>query len=252
MAMKTGFIKMSALKKFLTTLLATTISIVLTFGTTAIVDRRKKKSEKRELVMMIMYDMRESLVEVGQCEKSLKDFCDLQADLVAHPDKLSDGFTRLFTHIPLLTYTTTTENIFKSNIETINTIGNILFVETVSSFYDARNKFKTEVVDDFSRERAWLSVDYEGLSAFNAPSYTFIGETYYQLMRRHFEESKLMMKVSESDLEVFSRQREILKEKLLEQLGETPTDVALRAMQERRQRDQALEKAREEGRKATY
>ena len=94
---------MSALKKFLTTLLAMTISIVRTFGTTAIVDRRKKKSEKRELVMMIMYDMRESLVEVGQCEKSLKDFCDLQADLVAHPDKLSDGFTRLFTNIPLLT-----------------------------------------------------------------------------------------------------------------------------------------------------
>ena len=250
--MKKGFIKMSAVKKFLTTLLATTISIVLTFGTTAIIDRRKKKVEKRDLVMMIMYDMRESLAEVGQSEEGLKEFCDLQADLVAHPDKLSDGFSLLVTHIPSLTYTTTTENIFKSNIETMNTIGNILFVETVSSFYVTRNKFKTEVADEFFRKMDWFSVDYERLSAFDASSLTFIGETCYQLMRRHFEESKLMMKVSEDDLDVFSRQREKLKDKLLEQLGETPADATVRAIQEREQRDQALEKAREEGRKAGY
>ncbi len=250
--MKKGFIKMSAVKKFLTTLLATTISIVLTFGTTAIIDRRKKKVEKRDLVMMIMYDMRESLAEVGQSEEGLKEFCDLQADLVAHPDKLSDGFSLLVTHIPSLTYTTTTENIFKSNIETMNTIGNILFVETVSSFYVTRNKFKTEVADEFFRKMDWFSVDYERLSAFDASSLTFIGETCYQLMRRHFEESKLMMKVSEDDLDVFSRQREKLKEKLQEQLGETQVEMAMRAVEERIQRDQALEKAREEGRKATY
>ena len=31
-------------------LLATTVSIVLTFGTTAIVDRKKQRAEKREMV----------------------------------------------------------------------------------------------------------------------------------------------------------------------------------------------------------
>ena len=250
--MKKGFIKMSAAKKFLTTLLATTISIVLTFGTTAIIDRRKKKVEKRELVMMILYDMRESLNEIGQCVKDVKEFCDLQVDLVAHPDRFSDDYALLYTYIPMLRYTTTTENIFKSNIETMNTIGNILFVETVSSFYDTRNKFKTDVAEEFIRDEFGFSKTYESLSAFNAPSFTLIGETYYQLMRRDYEESKLMMKVSEDDLDVFSRQREKLKDKLLEQLGETPADATVRAIQEREQRDQALEKAREEGRKATY
>jgi hypothetical protein len=49
--------KKKALNKFLMTLAATTVSIILTFGTTAIVERRKQKAEKREMVMMILYDM---------------------------------------------------------------------------------------------------------------------------------------------------------------------------------------------------
>lgn len=48
------------LKQFVMTLVATTVSIVLTFGTTAIIDRHKKRADKRELVMMIMYDMQEA------------------------------------------------------------------------------------------------------------------------------------------------------------------------------------------------
>ena len=48
-------------KSFMIPLAATTVSIVLTFGTTAIIDRKKQNAEKREMVMMIMYDLRESL-----------------------------------------------------------------------------------------------------------------------------------------------------------------------------------------------
>lgn len=244
--MKKGFFKMSAVKKFLTTLLATTVSIILTFGTTAIIDRRKKSVEKRELVIMIMYDLRESLEEVGRCENDLKALCDLQVDLVAHPDQFSDNHIQVLSHIPVLTYTTTAENIFKSNIETMNTIGNILFVEAVSSFYDARNKFKTEVVDALTQKVDSSLLDYEGLYAFNAPAFTFDGETYYQLMRCNYEECKLMMKVSEEELEVFSQERS----KLQETMEETPLEVTSKSIRERRERDQALQKAREEGRKA--
>ena len=43
------------LKDFLMTLAATTVSIILTVGTSAVIDRNKKEAAKREMVLMIMY-----------------------------------------------------------------------------------------------------------------------------------------------------------------------------------------------------
>ncbi len=46
----------SGIKQFLLTLLATTFSIILTFGTSAIIERRHKAAAKKEMAMMIIYD----------------------------------------------------------------------------------------------------------------------------------------------------------------------------------------------------
>ena len=43
---------LSDAKRFLLTLLATTFSIILTFGTSAIIERRHKAAAKKEMVMM--------------------------------------------------------------------------------------------------------------------------------------------------------------------------------------------------------
>ena len=134
------------------TLAATTVSIILTFGTSAVIDRNKKDAAKREMVMMIMYDMNKAISDIEDCDKNLKEFFDIQVDIVAHPEKFDDGYYGLLTRLPIFEYPTTTENIFKSNIETVNTIGNILFVETVTMFYDTRARYKTDVVDAFLQQ----------------------------------------------------------------------------------------------------
>ena len=229
------------------TLLATTVSIVLTFGTTAIVDRKKQRAEKREMVLMVMYDMRESLRECEESQERLRAFCDLQVDLVAHPEKFPGRSVELLALIPILTYTTTTENIFKSNIETISTIGNILFVETVSSFYNWRDMYKTETAEKFFSKGSKAIESYEDLSAFDAPYYPYYGEIYYNTMKRFFEECKALMKVSEEDLDVFCEERKKMEESIL---GESGPEGAMKALQEHDQRESDLQKAREEGRKA--
>ena len=240
-----GLKELSAGKRFLMSLLATTVSIVLTFGTTAIVDRKKQKAEKREMVLMVMYDMRESLQECEQCQENMAAFCDLQVDLVAHPEKFSSSATNLLVNIPVLHYTTTTENIFKSNIETISTIGNILFVETVSNFYVFRDRYKNDVADAF---QGYTSIqNYEGLSEFDAPYYAYMGGMYYQIMKQDFEECMALMKVSEEDLDVFSKERKRVEESIL---GESLSEKTGKLIEERHQRDAALQKARVEGRKA--
>ena len=48
---------MSSLKQFLLSLIATSVSIILTFGTAAIIDYNKKQAAKKEMVMMIISDM---------------------------------------------------------------------------------------------------------------------------------------------------------------------------------------------------
>ena len=242
-----GFKKLSTGKKFLMSLLATTVSIVLTFGTTAIIDRKKQKAEKREMVLMVMYDMRESLRECEESQESLRAFCDLQVDLVAHPEKFPGRSVELLALIPILTYTTTTENIFKSNIETISTIGNILFVETVSSFYNWRDMYKTETAEKFFSKGSKAIESYEDLSAFDAPYYPYYGEMYYNTMKRFFEECKLLMKVSEEDLDVFSEERKKTEESIHGELG---PEMTQKIMNEHNQRESDLRQARKEGRKA--
>ena len=134
------------------TLAATTFSIMLTFGTSAVIEHRKLNAEKREMVLMVMYDMRESLKDIEQIDEDLKDFFEIQVDVVAHPDKLSQSYIGMASRIPMARYSMTTETIFRSNIETIRTIGNILFVEAVSSFYDLREKYKAIVIEDFQNQ----------------------------------------------------------------------------------------------------
>ena len=162
------------LKDFLMTLAATTVSIILTFGTSAVIDRNKKEAAKREMVLMIMYDMKEAISDVEECDKNL-------VDIVAHPEKFDDGYYGLLTRLPIFEYPTTTENIFKSNIETVNTIGNILFVETVSMFYDTRAMYKTEVVDAFLQQGEKAVQEYESLSDFNTPFFSFLRKEIWMI-----------------------------------------------------------------------
>lgn len=230
-----------ALGKFLMTLAATTVSIVLTFGTTAIIDRKKQKAEKREMVMMVMYDMRESLKEIERCNEDLKSFFDTQLDVVAHPEKMDGSYPFLAANVPMVSFTGTTETIFRSNIETIRTIGNILFVEAVSSFYDGRNRYKTQVVDDFLKESGSAMRQFEILRDFDSPLYAFNSELYLRAMKGDFEQCKLMMKVTDEELEVFSVQQRKLLDATQGDVKEATANVATELVQRRMQLQQARE-----------
>ena len=60
----------ATLKQFLLSLLATTFSIALTFGTAAVIDHHKKQEAKREIVMMVMYDMYNSLEAIEEVDST--------------------------------------------------------------------------------------------------------------------------------------------------------------------------------------
>ena len=72
---------MSSLKQFLLSLFATTVSIALTFGTAGIIDNYKKQKEKREIVMMVMYDMYRSLQTIEEADSNLNKVVEIQISL---------------------------------------------------------------------------------------------------------------------------------------------------------------------------
>ena len=233
--------KSKIFQEFLLTLAATTVSIILTFGTTAIIDRKKQRAEKREMVMMIMYDMRETLSELQRSDEAMNGFFETQVDVVAHPEKFQGSYNSLAMGLPMPSYTTTTESIFRSNIETIQTIGNILFVETVSSFYDVRSRYKSEVVDKFMEEAQGAVTDFECLRDLETPGYLFSSDLFLKALTRDFEQCKLMMKVSDQDLEVFDRQRQKLREAAGANTREQTEEASWKIVRQRSELDQARE-----------
>ena len=231
------------LRDFLMSLAATTVSIVLTFGTTAIIDRKKQREEKREMTLMIMFDMRESLDNLRQIDSDLKGFFDIQVDVLSHPDKLEASYYEMAMRVPFASYTTTTENIFRSSIETIQTLGSILFIQTVSSFYDIRSQYKVQIVDSFQADADTALTRYESLRDLRVSNYIFQSEAYLKSLNRGYEQCKMLMKISEKDLDAFSRQQK----QLLDATREAFLDEIEQTSEAQVERTERLRKAIEEG-----
>ena len=197
---------MSFLKEFLLSLLAITISIALTFGVAAIIDYNKKQAEKREIVMMVMYDMyNDSMIHQA---------IDMQFQFAEDTTTFQQNRFALTLLAPTLNYTETVEHIFSSNIETINTVGNVLFAENVSQFYLTRKQYKSMVCDSLRFELIdyGVSNSLENTLSFYYMPYVVISGGFLLNMQHLFEQCKRMMEVTDEQLDAYRKKRESLKE----------------------------------------
>ncbi len=135
------------LKRFMLTLGATTMSIALTFGTAAVIDYTKKQNDKHEIVMMVMYDMYNSLKAVEEADANIHKSMELQLQVAEDTSLFQEEYIMMVMNLPMIEYTETIERIFSSNIETINTIGNVFFTEKVAEFYNLRQHYKKNISD---------------------------------------------------------------------------------------------------------
>ena len=200
---------MGSMKQFLLSLLATTVSIVLTFGTAAVIDHNKKQREKHEIVMMVMYDMYNSLQMVEKADSNIRQSMKLQQQLAEDTTKFQSLRFQISKHFPSADYTETTERIFSSNIETINTVGNVLFTENVAEFYQLRKNYKTTVCDSITNRLMTNSpfLNIDSTLAFDYSLEAMISCNILVNMRNLFAECKKMMEVSEEELQTYVEER---------------------------------------------
>ena len=212
----------SAMKHFMLSLLATTISIALTFGTSAIIENNKKKSEKREIVMMVMYDLYTSLKMVQQADSNLFEFFKLQRDIAEDTtlfEQRKYNFVRL---IPKMEYTNTTEKIFSSSIETINTVGNVLFTENVAEFYYNRNLYKQSVSDSvftiYLKKDINILKNLKDALQVELTGHILLSQSIYSEMKNRYEECKLLMNVTDKEIEVYRKKKQLIEKNMTDSL----------------------------------
>ena len=201
---------MASMKQFLLSLFATSVSIALTFGTAAIIDYKAKQKSKREIVMMVMYDMYNSLQSIQKADSTIQQAMDMQLQIAEDTtkfDALRYNFAQL---IPKAEYTETTERIFSSSIETINTVGNVLFTENVAEFYQMRKLYKTSVCDsianDIARRQPFFSL--KNSLDFEYSFHAIVSSGMLKDMQLKYAQCKQMMEVTDADIDTYREQRE--------------------------------------------
>ena len=208
-SLKTGS-GMASMKQFLLSIVATSISIALTFGTAAFLDNKKKQSEKREIVMMVMYDMYNSLKSIEKADSTIHQAMDVQRQIAEDTTQYEQLRYQLIGRLlPRAEYTETTERIFSSSIETINTVGNVLFTENVAEFYQNRQIYKTMVCDSVLNEiRMTLPFStLKGTLDFNYLVYAITSSGILRDMQSLYAQCKQMMEVSDEEIEAYRKQR---------------------------------------------
>lgn len=201
---------MSSTKQFLLSLIATSVSIILTFGTAAVIDHNKKQTAKKEMVMMIISDIDSSIELVEKVDTALLACRSLQNKITIHPEQFDSLYIELAVPVARIMqeFPETTERIFTSSIETFNTIGDVNFVNEVSSFYLNRRIYKEAIMDEL--KGLWEAKDVkpslELLFSINFPEYVYMNSICLQDMKQRRDKCMQMMNVSEDDLAHFNQQ----------------------------------------------
>ena len=205
---------MGSMKQFMLSLLATTVSIVLTFGTAAIIDNNKKQKEKREIVMMVMYDMYNSLQSIQRADSMIQESMELQLQIAKDTSKFKTLKYDMIRKVPRIDFTETTERIFSTSIETINTVGNVLFTENVAEFYHARKFYKTVICDSIKNrivcDKPFVSL--KGTLDFDYSYEVIMSGDIRMNMQNLFAQCKRMMDVNDEEIEAYRMERKQLQE----------------------------------------
>ena len=142
-------------KSFLTSVLGTTISIILTFGTSALVESKEKADTQRQTAMMVIHDIDMCVDQMEEMAKDEEKRNNAVQYILAHLDQIAT--------LPEDTIELAMDIIYKSSQEIWSNLDNMAFIDNMEEFY---------------RERKSVEA-YMAKSPFFAEPITF--EEYFQI-----------------------------------------------------------------------
>jgi hypothetical protein len=240
-------------KELLMTILATTISIVLTFGTAYQIDRREKKTAQRQMAMMIIHDIDNSIHRMEQADSIIREFDKLQLLILEgkYDKPISSARTDLSLCNPnVVKFSETTEQIFKTSVDTWNTIGKADFIDNVSNCYIDRAVYNQSIIDEFYKKL--LPTDsfrelseLDELLDIDADFYVTQSSEIINRMKAANELNKRIMKVSDEDLEKFATNKMSFYKQAIDSLSKVSQSEYLEKVERKDKARQIFNKNRD-------
>ncbi len=186
-------------KELLLTTLATTISIVLTFGTARFIEHRQAQQAQRQTAMMLIHDIEASvaiLEHLAESEERQKSAIQYVIDHFEQIDSLPED--TLYTALSMLgsIYNVDTyfddskEKIFSSSQDTWKNLSDVPFVDNMETFYQTRRSLENLI----SRSPQWkfpISEEeyYELEVKFNVNGQS--GNPYSTILKEKLKDQKI-------------------------------------------------------------
>ena len=144
-------------KDLLVAFAATTLSIILTFGTSMVVNRVKQQKERKLTALMVMSSIEQFVRNLEYIEKDTGHRDSIATWLLSIPvealskidDEPIDEAFREAVNLPIITHDRTAETIFSSHIDTWKNMGNFKFVENVGKCFS-----EMSFIEEHFNERA--------------------------------------------------------------------------------------------------
>ena len=138
----------STWRELLLTIVGTTISIVLTFGTAGLLDRCQRIEDRKMSAMMVMSNIEkfsrtaeEMSQKIARCDSIGAWMLSLPKDSLdlIPPEEVQNLLLEVMTLVDPLTHDKTAENIFSNSIETWKNMGNFQFIDNVGKCFSEMN-----------------------------------------------------------------------------------------------------------------
>ena len=143
-------------KDFVVAILATTVSIVLTFGTSKLVERNNQKKERRLTALMVMSSIESFARSIDETTEIWDRLDSVAVWLLRLPieeverlgeEPFQDAVNEVF-QAPIIRHDQTAETIFSSNIDTWKNMGNFQFVDNVGACFSQMNWIEEKINQD--------------------------------------------------------------------------------------------------------
>lgn len=138
------------MERFLISILGTTLSIALTFGTTALVNSHKKKTAQRQTAMLVIHDINNTIAILENSRLQHEKYYESAQyfiEYMDHPEAADsarlleavDAVLHMLTHMDRdNSINESTEKIFTGGLDVWSNLDNMRFIENVQSFYYTR------------------------------------------------------------------------------------------------------------------
>ena len=143
-------------KDFVVAILATTVSIVLTFGTSKLIEHNNQKKERRLTALMVMSSIESFARSVDESAEVWDRLDSVAVWLLRLPldeverlgeEPFQDAVKEVF-QAPIIRHDQTAETIFSSNIDTWKNMGNFQFVDNVGACFSQMNWIEGKINEE--------------------------------------------------------------------------------------------------------